>query len=64
MLPGGPAERSRKFEPGTNVDLPCAVVRFTGAAGVRLLRTPDSELTEQQYGRPARAEGCARERLR
>ena len=47
ILPGDNAERSREFEPGTNLDVSGAVVRFTDAAGVRWLRRPDGALIEQ-----------------
>lgn len=47
IMPGNEARRERSFPSGANMELAGAVVRFTDASGVRWLRRPDGDLTEQ-----------------
>jgi hypothetical protein len=51
ILPGDEARGTRKYERGMDMDVCGAVARFTDAAGVRWLLTPDGELIEQQAAR-------------
>lgn len=48
ILPGGHAERSRKYPPDTNMDVSGAVLFFRDAAGVKWVRRPDGYLGEQE----------------